>query len=98
MVGEKSVIGRGGIWPGPRSNFHESDVVSDSSHSSPLNRSETGYSSRHFGGAINMLICDGSVTSIRENIESLPIDEDHPFGGILQKLAGCADGQRVGQY
>jgi len=49
MVGAKCVIGRSGIWPGPRSNFHESDVVSDGSYASKINRSDTGYFSRHLG-------------------------------------------------
>jgi prepilin-type N-terminal cleavage/methylation domain-containing protein len=91
MVGERSIIGRGGIWPGPRSNFEESDVVSDGSFASVLNGSDTGFSSRHNQG-IHFVICDGSVRFIRANIDSLP------KGGTLQKLCGRNDGQVIGEF
>ena len=97
LGGERSVIGRGGIWPGPRSNFHESDVVSDGSFASTLNGSETGYSSRHNGG-IYFVICDGSVRFIRSDVESRPTDASLPQGGIFQKLCSCNGGEVIGEF
>lgn len=98
MVGEKSVTGLGGIWPGPRSNFHESDVVSEASHASRLNRTSTGFSSRHIGGVLPFLICDGSVRPIHEGIASEPPSDKGRVGGVLQIIAGRNDGQIPGQY
>ncbi len=94
MISEKSVLSGGGIWPGPRSNYHESDVVSDASFASPLNRSETGFSSRHMG-VINFLLCDGAVRAVPVSIESLPYNPKSKEAGVLQKLAGRADGMHV---
>ena len=94
-VGERCVIGGSGIWPGPRSNFHESDVVSDASFSSPLNHSDTGFSSRHLGGIVYFLLCDGSVRPIHESVESLAPTDNAPFGGIMQLLAARDDGQVI---
>ncbi len=90
LVGERSVIGKGGIWPGPRSNFFESDVVSDGSEASTLNQSETGYSSRHQGG-IHFLICDGSIRFIRSDIQSLQ-------NNTFQRLCSRNDGQVIGEF
>lgn len=92
MVGEKCVVGRSGIWPGPRSNFHESDVVSDGSYASKFNRSDTGYSSRHLGGMLMFLLCDGSVRPVHESLDS------KPELGMLQKLSARNDGQPVGEF
>lgn len=94
-VGERCVVGRSGIWPGPRSNFHESDVVSDASFSSPLNRSDTGFSSRHAGGVITFLFCDGAIHDIQEGINSQPISDKLRAGGILQLLSNREDGQPI---
>ena len=94
MVSEKSVLSGGGIWPGPRSNYHESDVVSDASFASPLNRSETGFSSRH-ANVINFLMCDGAVRTVPITIESLPYDPKTKETGALQKLAGRADNTTI---
>ena len=91
MVGERSIIGRGGLWPGPRSNFNESDVVSDGSFASVLNGSDTGFSSRHNQG-IHFVICDGSVRFVSSNIDS------HPDGGSLQKICSRNDGQVIGEF
>lgn len=95
-VGERSIIGRGGIWPGPRSNFFESDVVSDGSYSSGLNRSDNGFSSRHSGGFVYVGMCDGAVGRIHESVESLPVTSTIYVGGILQKLAGRNDDAPIG--
>ena len=92
MVGEKCVVGRSGIWPGPRSNFHESDVVSDGSYASPLNRTDTGYSSRHTGGMLMFLLCDGSARAVHESLDS------QKEMGMLQKLSGRNDGQVIGEF
>lgn len=91
LVGERSVIGKGGLWPGPRSNYHESDVVSDASYASGLNLSDTGFSSRHPDG-IHFVLCDGSVRFIRPDITSTP------EGAILQHLASRNDGNVVGEF
>lgn len=95
-IGERGVVGRGGIWPGPRSNFHETDVVSDLSYASGLNRSDSGYSSRHSGGIIYCGFCDGSVWRIHESVESLPATPQDPTPGILQRLASRNDGNTIG--
>jgi type II secretory pathway pseudopilin PulG len=97
LVGERSVIGRSGIWPEPRSNFHESDVVADGSYASPLNHSDTGFSSRHSKSVINFVLCDGSARSIHESVNSLPdLTDSRLARGIFQKLAGENDGMVVG--
>jgi len=97
MVGERCVFGSSGIWPGPRSNNHQSDVVADASYASPLNRSGTGFSSRHQGGTLQFVLCDGSVRRIHESIDSKPpASEGMPSRGILQLLAGKDDGIPVG--
>lgn len=91
LAGERSVLGKGGLWPGPRSNYHESDVVSDASFASGLNLSETGYSSRHPGG-IHFLFGDGAVQFLNSEIDS------RPEGGTLQFLAGRNDGNVIGAF
>ncbi len=95
LVGERCVTGRGAIWPGPRSNFHESDIVADASHASRLNRSDMGFSSRHLEGVLYFLFSDGSVHRISEEIDSQPRGGDRPVGGVLQKLAGMNDGEVI---
>ena len=91
MVGEKSVIGRSGLWMGVRSNFHESDAVSDTSWASGLNLSDTGFSSRHPGG-VQFVLCDGSVRFISEKVAS------SPQGSIFQALGTCNGGEVIGEY
>lgn len=91
MVGEKSVIGRGGLWMGVRSNYHESDAVSDTSWASGLNLSDTGFSSRHPGG-VQFVLGDGSVRFISEKVAS------SPKGSILQALGTCNGGEVIGQF
>lgn len=88
LVGERSVIGRGGLWPGPRSNAQSADVVADASYCSPMNRSEIGFSARHTGGTLYFLLGDGSVRPILESIDTQPPSTNNPKAmGLLQKLS-----------
>ncbi|MEO1984686.1 MAG: DUF1559 domain-containing protein [Fuerstiella sp.] len=96
MVGERSILGKAALWPGPRSNYQESDVLADGSFASPINRSDTGYSSRHANGIVHFLLCDGSARAIHERIESNN-NTGHDMG-ILQKLSSRNDGQIIGQF
>lgn len=96
MIGEKCILSGSGIWPGPRSNFHESDVVSDASFASPLNRSQFGFSSRH-AGFIQFLMCDGSARAISLDIDSKQFNTVKDMG-TLQKLAARADGQIIHEF
>lgn len=93
MVGERSVTGKAAVWPGPRSNFNESDVVADGSFASALNQSATSYGSRHAEGGINIAFCDGSVRTITADLESKA-----DGSGMLQKLSGRNDGLVVGEF
>ncbi|MEP3482304.1 MAG: DUF1559 domain-containing protein [Fuerstiella sp.] len=93
MIGERSVTGKAAIWPGPRSNFNESDVVADGSFSSTLNQSATSYGSRHSKGGINIALCDGSVRTIAADLESKA-----DGSGLLQKLSARNDGMIVGEF
>ena len=96
MAGERSVLGKAALWPGPRSNFHESDVLADGSHASPINRSQTGYSSRHAAEMVYFLFCDGAVRPLHEAIESNEGTDRNM--GLLQKLSARNDGQVIGQF
>ena len=93
MLGERSATGKGAIWPGPRSNFNESDVVADGSFNSKLNQSATSYSSKHHDGTIYILLCDGAVRAITEKIDSKKDGK-----GILQKLSARNDSMLLGEY
>jgi len=93
LLGEKSVLSGGAIWPGPRSNFHEPDVLADTSHASPMNGSDSGFSSRH-EGYVNFLMADGRVLEIDADIESHSYQQASEMG-VYQKLGGINDGQRV---
>lgn len=93
MIGERSVVGKAAIWPGPRSNFNESDVVADGSFSSTLNQSATSYGSRHPDGKINMLLCDGSVRAVTDKLETKADGT-----GVLQKLSAHGDGMVLGEF
>jgi len=94
LVGEMSILSGGAIWPGPRSNFHESDILADTSFASPINKSETGFSSHHAGG-LQFLMADGSVQFVSTDIESLPFNEDPTKLGTYQRLGAINDMQRV---
>jgi prepilin-type processing-associated H-X9-DG protein len=96
MVGERSVLGKAALWPGPRSNYQKSDVLADGSYASPINRSDTGYSSRHANGIVQFLMCDGSVRAIQEGIDSN--DKTGRNMGVLQKLSARNDGNPVCQF
>ena len=93
MLGERSATGKGAIWPGPRSNFNESDVVADGSFNSKLNQSATSYSSKHHDGTIYILLCDGAVRAITEKIDSKKDGK-----GILQKLSARNDSLLIGEF
>lgn len=94
MVTERSALSGGGLWMGVRANQMENDVITEFSWGSPLNKSFTGASSFHPGG-VNMLLCDGAVRFVSEDIRS-GTDAEHP--GTLQFLAARADGDVIGGY
>lgn len=93
MIGERSVVGKAAIWPGPRSNFNESDVVADGSFASTLHQSATSYGSRHTKGGINIGLCDGSVRTITADLESKA-----DGSGLLQRLSARNDGMLIGEF
>ncbi len=96
MLGEKGIQAGAALWPGPRSNHHESDVVGDVSVASPFNQSQYGFSSRH-DGFVQFAFCDGSVHAIPLDIESRDFDTREEMG-VLQRLAAKADGQTIGEF
>ncbi len=96
MIGEKDIQGGAAIWPGPRSNYHESDVVSDASFATPLNKSQYGFSSRH-DGFVQFTLCDGAVRAISLDIDSREFETPEQMG-TLQKLAAKDDGQRIESF
>jgi prepilin-type processing-associated H-X9-DG protein len=91
MVSERSAYSGAGLWIGVRSNRHENDVMSDMNYITGVNKSWSGLSGRH-NGALNMLLCDGSVRLVKEDIDS------QPEGGILQALSTRAGGEIVGEF
>ena len=96
MIGERAILGKAAIWPGPRSNFNESDVVADGSFASPINCSETGYSSRHARSVVMFVLCDGSSRAISASIVSN--DKTDQEMGLLQRLSARDDGMPLGQF
>lgn len=92
MVSERSAMSGAGIWMGVRSNRHENDAITDMNFLSGLNKSWSGFSGRHEGN-VNLLICDGSVRLIREDVDSRA-----DGNGILQLLSSKSDGQVVGEF
>lgn len=93
LASERSVSSGGGIWPGVSDNAHEDDALTDCSHRSRINTSWYGFSSRHKGG-VNILMCDGAVRFLSDQVESLP----GPKLGLFQTLAGRSDGQVIGNF
>ncbi len=96
MVGERSVSSGAGVWFGVTANNHENDAVSDTSHSSRINRGLTSFSSRHLGGS-HFAICDGSVRFISEKIESTARGGPREMGSY-QKLGARNDGLPIGEF
>jgi prepilin-type processing-associated H-X9-DG protein len=68
-------------------------MVTDCSHRSRINASWYAFSSRHKGG-VNILMCDGAVRFLADQIESLP----GPKLGLFQALGGRSDGNAVGDF
>ncbi|MCA9066811.1 MAG: DUF1559 domain-containing protein [Planctomycetaceae bacterium] len=84
-VGERSVTSGAGLWIGVQSSAFPNDVVTDSHHTSGINRSFTGWSSAHEGGTFFML-ADGAVRMVSEDLDS-----NLEGTGTLQKLASIND-------
>ncbi|HBN75792.1 MAG TPA: hypothetical protein DD473_08240 [Planctomycetaceae bacterium] len=97
MVGERSVKSAAGIWPGVRSNSSETDQVTDTSYGNEINSGLNSFSSPHRGGA-NILLCDGSVRFLSDQVDSQPRGPGKDdVGGLFQKLGCRNDGQVVGE-
>lgn len=92
MVGERSALSGAGLWIGVRSNRHENDVITDMNHLSGINKSWSGLSGRH-DQKINLLLCDGSVRLINQDVDSRADGT-----GVLQLLSSKADGQVIGEF
>lgn len=92
MVSERSARSGAGLWIGVRSNRSDNDAITDMNSLSGINKSYAGFSSRH-EGAVNILICDGSVRLIREDIDSKADGT-----GTLQRLSDRRDGQVIGEF
>ncbi|MCA9057779.1 MAG: DUF1559 domain-containing protein [Planctomycetaceae bacterium] len=84
MVGERSRIGNWAIWTGVGANRFEHDIVADVSFESAINRSATGFSSPHRGGAY-VAMADGSVPFLSEDVAS------SREGDVLQYLGDRHD-------
>lgn len=85
LASERCFTSGAGVWPGVTDNGHEDDALTDCSHRSRINAGWSSFSSRH-GGGVNIILCDGSVRFLADNVESKPGEEL----GVLQKL-GCRD-------
>ncbi|TWT62282.1 DUF1559 family PulG-like putative transporter [Rubinisphaera italica] len=97
MISERSVKSAAGIWPGVRSNSSETDQVTDTSYGNEINSGLNSFSSPHRGGA-NILLCDGSVRFLSDQVDSQPRGPGQgDVGGLFQKLGCRNDGQVVGE-
>ncbi|MEZ5943104.1 MAG: DUF1559 domain-containing protein [Planctomycetaceae bacterium] len=92
LLGERSHYSHAGIWIGPRSNYHESDAVTDGSHASRPNRSQSGFSAEH-GDILFVLMCDGSTRPLHPDIESRADGT-----GLFQRLMSRNDGEPVDEF
>jgi hypothetical protein len=77
------------------SNAFENDAVTECSHGSRPNHSITSFSSAHEGG-VHILMGDGVVRFLDEDIDSKPISEGDL--GTYQRLANRHDGLPVGEF
>lgn len=91
MISERSAYSGAGLWVGVRSNRHENDVMTDMNYITGVNKSYAGLSGRH-EKALNMLLSDGSVRLVKDDIDS------RPEGGILQALSTRAGGEVIGEF
>ncbi len=97
MVGERSIKSAAGIWPGVRSNSSETDQVTDTSYGNEINSGLNSFSSPHRGGA-NLLLCDGSVRFLSDQVDSQPPGKGrNAVGGVFQFLGSRNDGQVLGE-
>lgn len=95
MVGEKSAKSGAGIWAGVTSNSQQSDVLTDGSHASRLQQSVSSFSSFHKN--VLFMIADGSVRSIKPDIDSQPNTDPRKPLGLFQRLILMNDGQPLNE-
>jgi prepilin-type processing-associated H-X9-DG protein len=93
LIGERGFASGAGIWVGVTDNAHEDDTLTDSSHRSRLNSGWSSFSSRHKGG-VNVLMADGVVRFVSNQIDSQPA----PGLGTFQKLACKDDGMPLSDF
>ncbi len=93
LMAERGPSSLSAIWWGVTAASHENDALTECSHLSRPNKSPTSFSSMHEGG-LHILLSDGSVRFIKNEIESkatLNLEE----GGVWQKLASREDGKVI---
>ena len=97
LMGERSVLGSGGIWPGVRSAGTPNDALTDCSHANRLG-TIGGFSSLHDDVAVNMGFCDGTVRRVSTSIGSTPDSLPTENFGLLQRLANRNDALVIGEF